>query len=85
MVIWLNVPRSPSFKGKVMKSVVQSLENTGSSFWEMRQTTHILNITKHFPNFMISFSNYLTTPQVICNNCVGILNEKDKKENGIHC
>lgn len=33
MVMWLKVPRSPCFKGTVMKNVVQSLEKAGSSFW----------------------------------------------------
>lgn len=42
MVMWLNVPRPPCFKGIVMKKVLQSLENTGSSFWGKKRQTDFL-------------------------------------------
>lgn len=42
MVMWLNVPRPPCFKGMVTKNVVQSLENTGSSFWK-KKNQHMNN------------------------------------------
>lgn len=40
-MIWLNVPWPPCFKGKVIKNVAQSLEKTGSSFWEKRQMANM--------------------------------------------
>lgn len=40
MVMWLNVPLPPCFKGTVMKNVLQSLEKTGSSFWRRDSRTH---------------------------------------------
>lgn len=41
MVMWLNVPRPPCFRGMVMKNVAQSLENTGSSDWETDESVSL--------------------------------------------
>lgn len=54
-MIWLNVPRPPCFKGTVMKNVVQSLENTGSSFWGgKRINDKYISIFRHIHTVMNS-------------------------------
>lgn len=49
MLMWLKVPRWLCFRGTVMKNLLQSLENSGSSFWGKDTPFNPLNIWLVFP------------------------------------
>lgn len=82
-MIWLNVPRPPCFKGIVTKNVSQSLENSGSSFWEKKTNSKRRHRHCHkylspcrMPSAQKREKNVRTKDKVMCIDCTGRFNGK---------